>query len=345
MAKNAYIGVDGVARKVKKMYVGVGGEQCTQIEYIESSGTQCIDTGFTPNQDTRLVMDAQLLSTSKDAFLFGSIIELYSRAFGLMYDSANDKFTSMYAGSGYDFAFDSMTDRFLIDMNKNTVSINDQSGSHPSGAVFTSECTLALFANDISEAQGLFATMKLYSCQIYDNGTLVRDFVPCVTASGVVGLFDKVNKAFYKNAGTGTFTAGASVGANLGMCKGIARKVKKGYIGDENGIARLFYSSGFQMVTGNIAWTDDALTVSIGAKPKYLLLWGYKTRTNYNYQYTAMYLDGEYHMTYNNGVPDAAKYTSSMGSWLTLSSTGFTVNISSLTSYDISGKIYYVALY
>ncbi len=37
----------------------------------------------------------------------------------------------------------------------------------------------------------------LYSCQIYDNGTLIRDYVPCVRkADGVSGLFDKVNKTF-----------------------------------------------------------------------------------------------------------------------------------------------------
>ena len=31
----------------------------TQYEYIESSGTQYIDTGFKPNQNTRTVIDFQ----------------------------------------------------------------------------------------------------------------------------------------------------------------------------------------------------------------------------------------------------------------------------------------------
>ena len=48
--------------------------------------------------------------------------------------------------------------------------------------------------------------MNLYSCQIYDNGTLVRDFVPCINGSGEVGLYDLVGKQFYGNAGTGVFT-------------------------------------------------------------------------------------------------------------------------------------------
>jgi hypothetical protein len=41
---------------------------------------------------------------------------------------------------------------------------------------------------------------KLYSCQIYDNGTLIRDYVPCLNEVGVVGLYDKVENKFYGNA-------------------------------------------------------------------------------------------------------------------------------------------------
>lgn len=55
--------------------------------------------------------------------------------------------------------------------------------------------------------------IKLYSCQIYDNGTLVRDFVPCKNASGAVGLYDTVDGQFYANAGTGAFTAGPEIPA------------------------------------------------------------------------------------------------------------------------------------
>ena len=55
------------------------------------------------------------------------------------------------------------------------------------------------------------APMKLYSCQIYDNDTLVRDYVPCQKPDGTIGLWDDVNSVFYGNAGTGTFTAGPAV--------------------------------------------------------------------------------------------------------------------------------------
>ena len=51
-------------------------------------------------------------------------------------------------------------------------------------------------------------TGKVYSCQVKKNGSLVRDFIPCQTSSGEVGLYDDVNGVFYGNAGTGAFIAG-----------------------------------------------------------------------------------------------------------------------------------------
>lgn len=48
--------------------------------------------------------------------------------------------------------------------------------------------------------------MRVYWFKIYDNGTLARDFVPCIKDDGEVGLYDLVRKQFYGNAGTGVFT-------------------------------------------------------------------------------------------------------------------------------------------
>lgn len=71
--------------------------------------------------------------------------------------------------------------------------------------------TLYLFwgVKNYSDAKSINA--KLYSCQMLAAGVLVRDFVPCSDPSGEVGLFDIVNKKFYKNKKSGTFTAGPAV--------------------------------------------------------------------------------------------------------------------------------------
>ena len=67
-----------------------------------------------------------------------------------------------------------------------------------------------LALNDVGTA-GYFLSAKLYSCQIYDGDTLVRDFIPIKTTTNIYGLWDKVNRIFYSNAGTGTFTGGPAI--------------------------------------------------------------------------------------------------------------------------------------
>jgi hypothetical protein len=48
--------------------------------------------------------------------------------------------------------------------------------------------------------------MKLYALELYNsNNEMVRDFVPCMSPDGVVGLYDKIEGKFYENAGKGNF--------------------------------------------------------------------------------------------------------------------------------------------
>jgi hypothetical protein len=66
------------AREIEKGYVGAARylpEGYTQLDYIESTGTQYIDTGFKPNQDTKIYMNVTPLnldSATVGAFFFGS---------------------------------------------------------------------------------------------------------------------------------------------------------------------------------------------------------------------------------------------------------------------------------
>ena len=71
--------------------------------------------------------------------------------------------------------------------------------------------------------------IKIYSAKIYQNGSLVRDFIPCKNAAGIIGLWDDVNSVFYQNAGSGVFTAGPEVrGTHKTLIGGTAYEVKSG---------------------------------------------------------------------------------------------------------------------
>lgn len=102
-----------------------------------------------------------------------------------------------------------MTGRLLLSANKNVLAINGTTVVTATKSTFQSGGNLYLFGVNNNGALQYPAKMKLYSCKIYSNGSLVRDLVPCKSASGKVGLLDKLSSTFYGNAGSGMFIASA----------------------------------------------------------------------------------------------------------------------------------------
>lgn len=188
-----------------------------RLEYIQSSGTQYIDTGFKPKGTTKIICDFQMVNQgTEQQGVFGSRPGASGRftvftgdstgALQVDYDTygALAEETSTISGLN-------LNNRNTIEVN-NSLIINENTVKTVSAVSFTSTYNLFLFANNNVGTAQLPGSMKLYSFKIYDNETLVRDFVPCIVDStGEVGLYDLVGKQFYGNAGTGIFTAGPEV--------------------------------------------------------------------------------------------------------------------------------------
>lgn len=184
----------------------------TEVEYIEATGSQYIDTGFIPNQDTRIVVKMEdVVVSGVNDFYFGARTSATSNAFFFSYSSdgsyrsgynkTNSAVSSSYTQSGV----------FTVDKNKGVTYINGTQVSSVTYASFT--CPANLVIGGINTKGTIsYATAKYYACQIYDNGTLIRDYVPVVNKSGIAGLYDKVNNAFYSSASSTAFEAGGKFG-------------------------------------------------------------------------------------------------------------------------------------
>lgn len=194
----------------------------TQVEYLKSTGTQYINVGFKPNQDTRIVLDVNSPLVSGPVWLFGARTAADSKTYNFLCQGS--KYRSDYNDNSSTSLTINPSGRFEIDKDKNITKINGSTASTIPYGAFQCEYNLFLFNNNNAGAAGAGASISIYSCKIYDNGTLVRDFVPVRNSSGTLGLYDIVNGAFYTNQGSGTFTAGADIvgftaGAEVGKAE------------------------------------------------------------------------------------------------------------------------------
>lgn len=184
----------------------------TPIEYIQSNGTQYINSGFIPKATTRTIMKVEPMSWSTWSAFFGTrnatsptATQAYIAAI-----PAATLYRSDYFGSSLTAETPTVMQITNIDKNKNICSFNNIMITNTSSTANATTNMFLLALNDVGIAK-YFLSAKLYSCKIYDGDTLVRDFIPIKTTVNTYGLWDKVNKVFYKNAGTGTFTGGPAV--------------------------------------------------------------------------------------------------------------------------------------
>lgn len=173
-----------------------------RLAYIQSSGTQYVDTGFIPTASPRAELDMTVLDDN-DLDAFGTPTAT-APCWILNFDTDYEGSIFYRYGSSsygrYTYASDTLVNRRAKYSVGQTIEIDGITCLTRSSYDF-SGCTqtVRLFG------ARTFMPMRLYSCQLYNNNELVRDFVPCINASGAVGLYDLVGKKFYGNAGTGAF--------------------------------------------------------------------------------------------------------------------------------------------
>lgn len=176
--------------------------EITELEYIQSSGTQFIDTGVVPKNNTRVDVDCDITYGTGWIMILGS------------YDT--NKYFSWWANGTTIYAYYGTSNNNVAGENgKQTLSANKNIWSAGNSAMsfsevsFTANSSIYLFSVN-NGGNYSKASMKLYSCQIYDNNTLIRNYIAAKLSDGTVGLYDKLSGLLYINAGTGTFEAGPS---------------------------------------------------------------------------------------------------------------------------------------
>jgi len=176
----------------------------TRLEYIESTGTQYINTGFIPTLNTKLSMEISLSNQQLNNAVVGDDWQKQSFLLILM---GNYLRWHLCEGDGIDSARIQPGTKLNILAENGSLKVNNEIYTAPSLETYNRNLPLRLFYQ-----QRYYSSVKIYSFKIYENNTLVRNFIPTKNESGVVCMYDTVTHTFFENAGTGEFVAGPEVG-------------------------------------------------------------------------------------------------------------------------------------
>ena len=172
------------------------------VNYIRSSGTQYIDTGFKPNQNTKVEIKMQSSNQNGDSvWIFGCQTSWSTNGFAVSTHTA--EFGNSNATTGVNF----------YDGNDHTIIFDKGVLKKDGSTIWTGSGTFQtiynMYISGINAAgTGISLIGKIYYAKIWDNDTLIRDYLPCLDKDGIACLYDQVNKEYYYNAGSGEFIAG-----------------------------------------------------------------------------------------------------------------------------------------
>ena len=193
-------------------------EGYTAVEYIQTSGSQYIDTGVKASASVGLSADFCFV----DARTNQDLAQVYDGAekcqlLVLMISSWGSPDGTVWFLCGYldanQYFKKADTDRHVYHFNADGQYTVEMDGiqykkADPSQTTFPADArNLWLFVRNSPYVDG-YARMKLYSCAMYDGGRKIRDFKPCLDADGVPCLYDLISKTAFYNQGTGSFTWG-----------------------------------------------------------------------------------------------------------------------------------------
>ncbi|MGN1301208.1 MAG: hypothetical protein ACI4U9_01600 [Clostridia bacterium] len=199
LGKTAYVNGEKIVGTLES---GALDSAYQQIEYLESNGTQYIDTGVCP------------VSSSLSAVVEFKPCSLplghEHWAFGQWYGSGGWRCGGSTSSSTANFNLDTSRGFSYAITSGSSTRLYRNIGMSVSCTI-TSDYPMLLFAQQEGGNAGYveYSQFKIYRCMIWKDRELIRDFIPCYRKSdGEAGMYDIVNNVFYTNNGTGTFITG-----------------------------------------------------------------------------------------------------------------------------------------
>lgn len=172
-----------------------------EVEYLESTGTQYIDTGYSNSQCPYFSLDVQPLKTNVDSGMFGAYTSGYT--------------VQQYLGRWRWFNGGWTLTDIPVDITRTTNITKNANGWFVDGEItktssgLIGNLSLVLFGiNNNGVKRGDKYPTRVNRLSLFDkNSSLVADFIP-VRVGDVGYMYDRVSGQLFGNSGTGAFVIG-----------------------------------------------------------------------------------------------------------------------------------------
>ena len=180
-----------------------------QLEYIQNTGKQYIDTGVKGASNIKIKLTGIFKYAAGATYLTGSRNVGNQGRYNVIAIFSNPDY--------YDFQFDTYQyldnlrtdDVTTLELSKDGAYINNELDAEVSQVEWQGEFNIAIFGVNTNGSIQYGNGHSIYSYKIYENNILIRDFIPCYRKiDNVIGMYDLVNNEFYTNKGTEDFVAG-----------------------------------------------------------------------------------------------------------------------------------------
>ena len=191
-------------------------EGYTQLEYIQCTGTQYIDTGININTTTsryETKISPSLVSGTIGIFGTRNSSSANQSSMNVFIIDGAFRLDWLYGAMGSIVRNISSNTEYTISITRGLATINNV--NYVSGENTSIDSSYTFYVGSFNNAGSVFSngfSGKIYYSKLYNNNILVFDGVPCYRKSdNEIGMYDLVSNTFFTNAGTGTFTAGAEI--------------------------------------------------------------------------------------------------------------------------------------
>ena len=182
-----------------------------EVEYLESTGEQWIDTGVVPTLYSKSEVVAKFTSISSSQ-ICGAYWEGTNNAFDVCGVANGSWFMrALTSGSPIPSGWTANTNKhtFVSDAQTNTMSVDGVSITRSAVAIGIPVSVYLFSRHERSTGSSVTypCLMQIFRVKFWDNGTLVRDFIP-VRIGTEGAMYDRVSNQLFRNQGAGAFVIG-----------------------------------------------------------------------------------------------------------------------------------------